>query len=111
MSVADTGPFIAFARLGRLDLLHQVVEALVIPDAVYEKLVDRGHDRPGAALLPDFGSGKSRISPMRQWQITTRRPVWLTQPYMVVRIKLRNSFNLHLFIVECYNQPWMEGLF
>jgi predicted nucleic acid-binding protein len=55
MIVADTGPIIAFARLGRLDLLHQVVEALVIPDAVYEELVGRGHDRPGAAEVVQGG--------------------------------------------------------
>jgi predicted nucleic acid-binding protein len=47
MIVADTGPLIAFARLGRLNLLRQVVEALVIPEAVYEELVGRGHDRRG----------------------------------------------------------------
>jgi len=49
MIVADTGPIIAFARLGRLDLLRQVVESLVIPDGVYAELVGQGHDRPGAA--------------------------------------------------------------
>jgi predicted nucleic acid-binding protein len=49
MIVADTGPVIAFARLGRLDLLAAVVGVLIIPDAVYEELVGRGHDRPGAA--------------------------------------------------------------
>jgi predicted nucleic acid-binding protein len=49
MIVADTGPIIAFARLGRLALLHDVVEVLLIPDAVYEELVGRGHGRPGAA--------------------------------------------------------------
>jgi uncharacterized protein len=48
MIVADSGPMIAFARLGRLDLLRQVVEALIIPDAVYEELVGRGTARPGA---------------------------------------------------------------
>ena len=48
MIVADTGPIIAFARLGQLDLLRQAVESLVIPDAVYEELVGRGHDRLGA---------------------------------------------------------------
>ncbi len=48
MIVADTGPIIAFARLDRLNLLRQVVESLVIPDAVYEELVGRGRQRPGA---------------------------------------------------------------
>jgi predicted nucleic acid-binding protein len=51
MIVADTGPIIAFARLGQLDLLRQTVESLVIPDAVYEELVGRGHDRPGAEAV------------------------------------------------------------
>ena len=55
MIVADTGPLIAFARLGQLDLLHQVVESLVIPDAVYAELVGRGHDRPGAAEVEHGG--------------------------------------------------------
>lgn len=49
MIVADTGPIIAFARIGRLDLLHQVVGDLVIPEAVYEDLVIKGKERPGAA--------------------------------------------------------------
>jgi uncharacterized protein len=48
MIVADTGPIIAFARLGRLDLLRDVVGELIIADAVYEELVGRGHERPGA---------------------------------------------------------------
>jgi len=49
MIVADTGPIIAFARIGRLSLLHDVVGVLTIPHAVYEELVGRGHERPGAA--------------------------------------------------------------
>jgi uncharacterized protein len=49
MIVADTGPIIAFARLGRLGLLSDVVGVVIIPDAVYEELVDRGQGRPGAA--------------------------------------------------------------
>lgn len=48
MIVADTGPVIAFARIGRLDLLHQVAGDLVIPDAVFEELVGGGRPRPGA---------------------------------------------------------------
>lgn len=49
MIVADAGPIIAFARIGRLDLLRQVVGELVIPEAVYEDLVLKGKERPGAA--------------------------------------------------------------
>ncbi len=49
MMVADTGPIIAFARIGRLDLLRHVVGALVIPDAVYEELMGMGQEKPGAA--------------------------------------------------------------
>jgi predicted nucleic acid-binding protein len=49
MIVADSGPIIVFARIGRLDLLRQVVGELIIPDAVYEELVGSGTERPGAA--------------------------------------------------------------
>ena len=48
MIIADAGPIIAFARIGRLALLQQVVGELVVPDAVYEELVVKGGDRPGA---------------------------------------------------------------
>jgi uncharacterized protein len=51
MIVADSGPIIVFARIGRLDLLRQVVGELIIPDAVYEELVGRGTERPGAAKV------------------------------------------------------------
>lgn len=54
MIVADTGPIIAFARVGRLELLRQVVEKLVVPEAVYEDLVIKGQGRPDEELLPAF---------------------------------------------------------
>ena len=49
MMVADTGPIMAVARIGRLDLLRQVVGELIIPIAVYEERTGSGHERPGAA--------------------------------------------------------------
>ena len=55
MIVADTGPIIAFARLGCLALLRQVVGALVIPDAVYVELAVRGQGRPGAVEVAQGG--------------------------------------------------------
>lgn len=51
MIVADAGPLIAFARIGRLDLLRLVVREVVIPQAVYEELVLKGKGKPGAAEL------------------------------------------------------------
>jgi len=51
MIVADTGPIIVFARIGRLALLQQVVETVIIPDAVYDELVTAGRGRPGADAI------------------------------------------------------------
>src|SRR5688500_7055572 len=49
--VSDAGPILSFARANRLDLLHQVVGALVIPDAVYADIVVQGASRPGSSEL------------------------------------------------------------
>jgi predicted nucleic acid-binding protein len=48
MIVSDTSPIIAFARLGRLSLLRQVFDVLIIPEAVFDELVRSGPDQPGA---------------------------------------------------------------
>ena len=50
MIVADTGPLIAFARIGRLDLRQQVAGELVIPEAVHAEMT-KVRDRPGAANI------------------------------------------------------------
>jgi len=44
--VADSGPLIALARIGRLDLLPRLVHRVVIPPAVAAEIRDGG-DRPG----------------------------------------------------------------
>ena len=49
MIVADTGPLIAYAHLHRLPLLRQVVNTVLIPDAVFDELVTRGRGRPGSS--------------------------------------------------------------
>jgi hypothetical protein len=48
MIVADAGPIIAFARIGLLDVLRQVVGEIAIPSAVYRELVVEGRGRVGA---------------------------------------------------------------
>ena len=49
MMVADTGPLIAFARIRHFNLLQRVIGELIIPEAVYDELVGKGRQRPGAA--------------------------------------------------------------
>jgi predicted nucleic acid-binding protein len=49
MMVADTGPLIAFARIRHLNLLQQVIRELIMPEAVYDELVGKGRQWPGAA--------------------------------------------------------------
>ena len=43
--------YAAFARIGQLDLLRQVVGTLYIPDAVYNEMVHPKRERPGAAEI------------------------------------------------------------
>ncbi|RMF83830.1 MAG: DUF3368 domain-containing protein [Nitrospinota bacterium] len=46
--VSDSGPILSFARADHLDLLREVVRALIIPEAVYEDIVIQGAGKPGA---------------------------------------------------------------
>jgi len=77
MIIADAGPIIAFARVGRLALLQQVVGEFVVPDAVYEELVVKGGDRAGAAEVRR-GEGMRRHT-LRNRQALTQLPRSLAQ--------------------------------
>jgi predicted nucleic acid-binding protein len=46
--VADAGPLIASARIGRFDLLRRVFDHVIIPQAVYDEVVVKGSGRPGS---------------------------------------------------------------
>lgn len=46
--VVDSGPLILLAQVHRLDLLRGLFQKVLIPDAVYHEVVERGADRPGA---------------------------------------------------------------
>ena len=48
MIISDSGPIIAFSRVGRLDILKRLFGHVIIPDAVYEELVVMGKGRPAS---------------------------------------------------------------
>jgi len=75
--VADAGPLISFARADRLELLHQVVGELWIPEAVYQELVTQGAGRPRAEEAREENGSDESPSRNRQW--SARFPVHLEQ--------------------------------
>lgn len=46
--VSDSGPIISFARARHLELLRQLFQEIVIPEAVYEEIAIIGSGRAGA---------------------------------------------------------------
>lgn len=46
--VVDTGPLIAFASIGRLDLVRKIFSKVLIPEAVRDEVFASGGTRPGA---------------------------------------------------------------
>ena len=51
--VIDASCLITLAKIGRLKLLHELAEQVVVPDAVYNEVVGRGAGRPGHAEVAE----------------------------------------------------------
>ena len=49
--VCNSSTLIALARIGHLDILEKEVKSLLIPRAVYEEVVVKGMDKPGAVEI------------------------------------------------------------
>lgn len=49
-AISDSSPLILYARIGRLDLLHDVFGEMLIPRAVWDEVVTQGGGRQGAAI-------------------------------------------------------------
>lgn len=48
-AVSNSSPLILYARIGRLNLLHDVFDQILIPPAVWHEVVTAGGGRAGAA--------------------------------------------------------------
>ena len=51
LTVSDSSPVISFARAKKLHLIQKVCNEIIIPPAVYDEIVVRGKDKPGAAEI------------------------------------------------------------
>jgi predicted nucleic acid-binding protein len=49
ITVADAGPLIYLAAIGRIDLLHRLFGRVLVPRAVHDEIVIRGAGLPGSA--------------------------------------------------------------
>lgn len=63
--VSNTSPIINLAAIGQLDLLRELYRILVIPDAVYNEIVVRGHGQPGSNEV-------QRLSWLARWPVSNQ---------------------------------------
>jgi uncharacterized protein len=49
--VSNASPLINLSRIGKIDLLHSLFGALVIPEAVWSEVVVEGQGLPGAQIV------------------------------------------------------------
>ena len=50
-AIVNATPLIALALLGRLDLLRQMFDEVIVPATVYQEVAVEGTGRPGAAAI------------------------------------------------------------
>lgn len=55
IAVADAGPLIHLAAIGRIDLLDRLFGRVLVPQAVYQEVVVRGAGLPGSAEVAAAG--------------------------------------------------------
>lgn len=48
IAVANSGPLIYLSHLGKLNLLNQLFDAVLVPQEVYDEVVVRGKELPGS---------------------------------------------------------------
>ena len=49
--VADSSPLIAMGRIGQLEILHAVFGQLLVPEAVWQEVVEAAAEKPGSSEI------------------------------------------------------------
>ncbi|MGA3170741.1 MAG: DUF3368 domain-containing protein [Chthoniobacteraceae bacterium] len=49
--IADSSPLIAMGRIGQLEILHAVFGQLLVPDAVWQEVVEAAAEKPGSSEI------------------------------------------------------------
>jgi len=57
--VSNASPIISLARIGKLDLLHQLYGELIVPEAVWDEVVVKGIGQPGANDVKKVGAQRA----------------------------------------------------
>ncbi len=57
-AVVNATPLIPLALLGRLSLLNEMFDEVIVPWTVYEEVVEGRAGRPGADVLADTEGGR-----------------------------------------------------
>jgi predicted nucleic acid-binding protein len=53
--VSDSGPLIALAKIGKLELLRELFGEIITPRAVWIEVVEKGRGRPGSREVSEAG--------------------------------------------------------
>jgi len=59
--VSNTSPLVNLGRIGMLDLLQQLYDELLIPEAVWKEVVIKGRGLPGSEIVETAGWIKTNI--------------------------------------------------
>lgn len=51
--VSDSGPLIALSKINHLDILNKFFREIIIPQAVWIEVVEKGKGRPGAKAVKE----------------------------------------------------------
>ena len=53
--LSDSGPLIALSKINHLDILRRFFDKIIIPEAVWTEVVEKGEGRPGSKEVQEAG--------------------------------------------------------